>query len=70
MQEKESIMALLCELKILSLGIIVWHHLASLVMPNSYLCDGIYNLYLTTIKDSYILAYPIGISMNPTGLRL
>ena len=27
----------------------------SLVMPNSYPGDGIFNQHLTTIKDSYIL---------------
>ena len=36
MQEKESIMVVWCELKILSLGITVQHHSASLMMPNSY----------------------------------
>ena len=30
----------------------VWHHSASLVMPNSYLRDGIFNPHLTNIKDS------------------
>ena len=53
MQEKESIMALWCELKIPSLGITVRHHSASLMMSNSYPCDGIFNLYHITIKDSY-----------------
>ena len=55
MQEKESIMAVRCELKILSLGVTVRHHSASLVMPNSYPPDGIFNPHLTTIKDSYDL---------------
>ena len=55
MQEKESIMIVRSELKIPSLGIIVRHHSASLVMPNSYPRDGIFNPHLTTIKDSYIL---------------
>ena len=32
---------------------------ASLVMPNSYPHDGIFNPHITTIKDSYILAYQI-----------
>ena len=41
MQEKESIMDVRCELKIPSLGIIVRHHSASLVMPNRYPRDGI-----------------------------
>ena len=31
----------------------VRHHSASLVMPNSYPRDGIFNQHLTTIKDSY-----------------
>ena len=38
-------------LKILSLLITVWHHSASLMMPNSYSCDRIVSLYLTTIKQ-------------------
>ena len=54
MQEKESIMVVQCELKILSLGITVRHHSASFVMPNSYPRDGIFNLHQTTIMDSYI----------------
>ena len=57
MQEKESIMVVWCELKIPSPGITVWHHPASLVMPNSYPRDGIFNLHLTTIKDSYNLIH-------------
>ena len=32
----------------------VRHHSASLVMPNSYPRDGIFNQHLTTIMDSYI----------------
>ena len=32
----------------------VRHHEASLVMPNSYPRDGIFNQHLTTTKDSYI----------------
>ena len=55
MQEKESIKVVWCELKIPSLGITVRHHLASLVMPNSYPREGIFNQHLTTIKDSYNL---------------
>ena len=51
MQEKESIMVV----RILSLGITVRHHLANLVMPNSYPRDEIFNLHLSTIKDSYNL---------------
>ena len=69
MQEKESIMVVRCELKIPSIGITVRHHSASLVMPNSYPRDGIFNPLFTTIKDSYIHAYPTGISVNPTGAR-
>ena len=40
------------EMKIQSLGITVRHHSASLVMPNIYPRDGIFNQHLTTIKDS------------------
>ena len=54
MQEKESIMAVMCELKIPSLEITVRHHSVSLVMPTSYPRDGIFSLHLTTIKDSYM----------------
>ena len=57
MQENESVMIVQCELKIPSLGITVWHHLASLVMPNSYPCYETFNHHLTTIKDSYSLKY-------------
>ena len=61
MQEIESIMVVRCKMKILSLGIIVRHHSASLVMPNSYPLDGIFNQHLTGIKDSFspvtILSY-------------
>ena len=53
MQEKESVTVVWCELKIPVLGITVRHHLASLVMPNSYPRDGIFNPHLTTIKVSY-----------------
>ena len=56
MQDKESIMPVPCKLKILSLGITVGHHSTSLLMPNSYPRDGIFNTHLTTIKDSYKLA--------------
>ena len=55
MQEKESIMVVRCRLKIPSLGITVLHSSVSLVMPNSYPHDGIFNPHLTTIKDSYTL---------------
>ena len=51
MQEIESIMVR--KLKIPSLGITVRHHSGSLVMPNSYPHDGIFNPHLTTITDSY-----------------
>ena len=47
------IMVVRCELKIPSLGITVRHHSASLLMPNSYPRDGIFNQHLTIIKDSY-----------------
>ena len=55
MQGKESVMIVPCELKIPSLGINVRHHSASLVMPNSYPCDGSFSQHLTTITDSYIV---------------
>ena len=55
MQEKQSVMVVRFELKILSLGMTVLHHSASLVMPNSYPCGGIFIPNLTTIRDSYIL---------------
>ena len=55
MQEKESIMVVRCGLKIPSPGIIVRHHSTSLVMPNSYPRDGIFNPDLSTINDSYSL---------------
>ena len=58
MQETESMLSLVvrCELKIPSLGITVPHQSASLMMPNSYPCDGIFNPHLTTIIDSYNLS--------------
>ena len=56
MQEKESIMIVRCRLKIPSLGITALHHLASLMMADSYPRDGIFNLQRTTIKDSYNLS--------------
>ena len=43
MQEKESVMVVQCELKLLSLGITVRHHEACRVMPNSYPHDRIFN---------------------------
>ena len=54
-QEKEFVMVVQFELKISSLRIAVQHHSASLVMPNSYPRDEIFNPNLTTIEDSYIL---------------
>ena len=39
------------------LRITAWHHCVSLLMPYSYPHDGIFNPHITTIKDSYILAY-------------
>ena len=53
MQEKESIMVVRGDLKILSLGITVQHFSASLVMSHSYPRDGIFNPNYTAIKDSY-----------------
>ena len=58
MQTNESIMCFFffsfcCELKIPPLGITVRHPSTSLVMPNSYLHDEIFNPHLTTITDSY-----------------
>ena len=53
MHEKGSITVVRCRLKIPLLGITVRHHLASLVMANSYPCDRIFNPHLTTIKDFY-----------------
>ena len=35
----------------------VQHHEASLVIPNSFPRDGIFNQHFTTIKDSYILTF-------------
>ena len=53
MQEKESMMVVWRKLKISSLRITDWHHSESLIMPNSYPPYGIFNLHLTTIKDTY-----------------
>ena len=55
MHEKESKMVVRFELKIPSLGITVRHHSSSLVMPNSYSRDAIFNPNRTTVKESYIL---------------
>ena len=63
MQEKESITVVRCELKIPPLGITVRHHSASLMMPNSYLRDGIFNQHLTIIKDSYNPRFSHGIEI-------
>ena len=52
MQENESIMV---QTENPVTRVTVRHHLASLMMLNSYPCDGIFNQRLTTIKDSYIL---------------
>ena len=49
MQEKESIMVVRCELKILSLRITVPHH------ETDYPRDRISNLHLTIVEDSYII---------------
>ena len=51
MQKKESIMVVLCEFKIPSLGMTFRHDEAR----NSYPRDGIFSLHRTTIKDSYII---------------
>ena len=59
-------MVLRCKLRIPSLGVTVRHHSASLVMPNSYPCDGIFNQHLTTIKESYS---PTGCKIFVTKLR-
>ena len=60
MQEKEPIMVL-WRIENSVIRVTVGYHSASLAMPNSYPCEGIFNPQLTTIKDSYILAYPTGI---------
>ena len=54
MQEIESLMVVRCKLKIPSFRITVRHHI---IHVNCYPRDGIFNLHLTTIKDSYNLAY-------------
>ena len=67
MQEKESIMVVRNELKIPSLGMTVPHHLASLVMPNSYPCDKIFQyanvswpFKILIIHISYVTMYHCG----------
>ena len=67
MQEKESIMGVRGRQNNPSLGNTVWHHSASLVMPDSNPRDGFFCLPLTPMIDSYILAYRIRISANSTG---
>ena len=42
----------------------VRHHSASLVKPNSYPRDGIFNQHLTAIKDSYNLTHVILFNSN------
>ena len=54
MQENKSVMVVPCKLKILSLRLTALHHSASLVMPNSYPNDRIFNSHLTANKGSYI----------------
>ena len=46
-----------------SLRITVRYHSASLMMPKSYSCDGIFNPHLITITDSYNL-WPILYDMS------
>ena len=58
----EPIMVVWCKLKVPSLRITVWHHSASLVMPNSYPHDGIINWHRTNIKDSYNIPIKFNIS--------
>ena len=67
MQEKEVIMGVPGREKNPSLGITVWHHSASLVMPNSDPRNGIFHLPLTPMIDPYILACRIRLSANYTG---
>ena len=56
MQGKESIKFVRCELKIPSFEMTVRHHSESLVMPNSYPRDGIFNSHPTIIK---VICVPI-----------
>ena len=53
MQEKESIMGVRDRQRSPFLGITVWHHSASLVMPDNR--DGFLNLPHTPMIDSYII---------------
>ena len=57
MQEKESIMGVRDKQKNPSLGIKVWHHSASLVMPGSNPRHGFYFLSTPNTHDSYIIIY-------------
>ena len=62
MQEKESIMGVRDREKNLSLWITVWHHLASLVMPNNDLCDEIFSLPLIPTIHSYVKTQLIAVA--------
>ena len=53
-QEKESVMGVRGTQKNLSLAITVWHHSASLMMPDSDPQNGFFYLPLTPILDPYI----------------
>ena len=54
-QEKESIMGMRDKQKYPSLGITVWHHSASPVLPDSNSLDGFFYLLLTIMTYSYNL---------------
>ena len=54
-QEKESVMGVRGKQKNPSLVITVWHHSASLVMPDSEPRDGFFYLPLTPMIDPYNL---------------
>ena len=56
MQEKKIHNGCLMQIENSVTRVTVRHHSASLVMPNSYPGDGIFNPYLTTVKDFYILS--------------
>ena len=45
------------------------HPSASLVKPNSYPRDGIFNQHLTTIKDSYSLTWRRSMSASQESMR-
>ena len=53
-QDKEPIMCVRGRQNIPSLAIIVWHHSASLLMPDSDPRDGFFYLPLTPMLDPYI----------------